>query len=101
MILEVALFKISDGMAEEFEEGVRKALPLFSSAQGCIGLELQRSIEEPLTYKLLVRWEKLSDHTEGFRNSPAFQTWRSYVGHCFASAPAVDHNELICSVGKL
>ena len=76
MILEIAQIDVKPGMEAEFEAGVAKAAPLFRRAKGCGGLELQRSIEKPNRYRLLVRWETLEDHTVAFRGSDDFQEWR-------------------------
>lgn len=91
MILEVAVFEIKPGSESAFEEGVRKAAPLFKSAKGCRGMKVQRSIEQPSRYTLFVQWETLEDHTESFRSSENFQQWRALVGSYFASAPDVQH----------
>ena len=92
MILEVAEFDIIPGKEEAFEAGVRQAVPLFKAAKGYKSVSLRRIIEKPRTYRLFVEWETLEDHTETFRNSDAFQTWRSLVGEFFAGTPRVDHS---------
>jgi len=33
----------------------------------------------------------LGDHTEGFRDSPAFTGWREIVGPFFVEPPRVEH----------
>jgi heme-degrading monooxygenase HmoA len=91
MILEIAQIEVKENMDAEFEANVAKATPLFAAAKGCRGLELQRSVEFPHRYRLFVKWETLEDHTVGFRGSADFQEWRRLVGHCFASAPNVEH----------
>ncbi|MBN8956722.1 MAG: antibiotic biosynthesis monooxygenase [Rhizobiales bacterium] len=94
MILEIAQIDIKQGAEDEFEDGVRKAAALFKRAKGCKGLELQRSIERPSRYRLLVQWETLENHTIDFRSSADFQEWRKLVGHCFTQPPAVEHTQL-------
>ncbi|EPX82785.1 putative enzyme [Rubellimicrobium thermophilum DSM 16684] len=84
MILETAEFVVTDGPA--FEAAVREARPLFQASPGCLGLSLHRVIEDPARYRLLVRWERLEDHTEGFRGSEAFGRWRALVSPFFAAA---------------
>jgi heme-degrading monooxygenase HmoA len=78
-------------MEAAFEDGVRKAAPLFERAKGCKGMELQRSIEKPSRYRLFLRWETLENHTVDFRESADFQEWRGLVGHCFEKSPEVEH----------
>lgn len=95
MILEIAEFEIIAGKEESFEAGVREAVPLFQAAKGYRSIALNRAIEKPTTYRLLIEWETLEDHTVTFRNSEAFQKWRGLVGEYFAVAPRVDHSNSV------
>ena len=90
-VLEIAQIDVTPGMEPEFEEGVRKAAPLFRRAKGCSSMKLMRSVEKPSRYRLFVRWETLENHTVDFRGSADFQEWRKLVGHCFAAPPEVEH----------
>jgi heme-degrading monooxygenase HmoA len=94
MIFEIAQIDVKPGLEGDFEAGVTKAAPLFQRAKGCKGMELHRSIEKPVRYRLIVRWETLENHTKDFRNSPDFLEWRKLVGHCFATAPEVEHTQV-------
>jgi heme-degrading monooxygenase HmoA len=91
MITEIAQIDIKPGSAAAFEEAVAEALPLFAAAKGCHGLELQRGVERPDHYVLLIRWDSVEDHTVTFRNSPAFARWRELVGPHFAGPTHVEH----------
>jgi heme-degrading monooxygenase HmoA len=91
MVTEIAQIDIKPGMEAEFESGVQKAAPLFKRAKGCRSMDLQRSIEKPARYRLLVGWETVENHTNDFRGSADFQEWRKLVGHCFAAPPEVEH----------
>jgi heme-degrading monooxygenase HmoA len=91
MVLESAEILVKPGMEDAFEAGVAQAAPLFRRAQGCSGMRLQRGIENPRAYRLLVQWNTLEDHTVHFRGSEDFQEWRRLVGHCFDGAPNVTH----------
>jgi quinol monooxygenase YgiN len=91
MIFEIARIKTKHDSSQEFERAVAEAVPLFKRAKGCRSMQLQRSIEQPDTYTLVVGWESLEDHTVHFRNSVDFQEWRRLVGPFFAEAPAVQH----------
>jgi heme-degrading monooxygenase HmoA len=95
MVLEIAQIDVKNGMEAEFEAGVAEAIELFRRAKGCSGMELQRSIEKPSRYRLLVQWETLENHTVGFRGSKDFQSWRSQVGHCFEAPPEVEHTKVV------
>lgn len=91
MILEIAKIDIKDGLAEEFEAAVGKAASIFRRAKGCRGLALERSIEKPLSYRLLVRWDTVDNHMVDFQKSSDFVEWRKLVAHCFAAIPEVEH----------
>lgn len=91
MIVEVAHIVVLPGTAEAFEAGVAQAVPLFQQAQGCSSLSLERVLEHPNHYHLVVAWDTLEDHTVTFRGSAAFQAWRNHVGSFFAQPPAVVH----------
>ncbi|HXQ52624.1 MAG TPA: antibiotic biosynthesis monooxygenase family protein [Stellaceae bacterium] len=91
MIVEIAQIDVKPGLEAEFESGVAKAVPLFARAKGCTGVELKRSIEKPRRYRLFVQWETVENHTVDFRGSADFCEWRKLVGHCFETAPEVEH----------
>jgi quinol monooxygenase YgiN len=91
MITEIAQFDIKPGLESEFEAGMKKAVPVFQRVKGCRTMELRRSHEKPARYFLFIEWDRIEDHTEGFRGSAEYQEYRALVGHCFAGPPAVEH----------
>jgi len=91
MIYEIATIEVAPEREEAFEAGVRAARPLFDAADGCRSIGLQRSIEHPSRYRLIVGWDTVDHHMVEFRNSPAFDRWRELVGPHFASPPVVEH----------
>ena len=96
MILELADIRIHPGQNAAFEAAVAGGLKdIVDATQGFQGFKLNRGIESPERYILQVFWAKLEDHTVGFRQSPAFGQWRAIVGPFFASAPVVEHFELL------
>ncbi len=97
MITEVALLTIDPAHAAEFEAAVAKAAPLFRSARGCHGMALERVIERPGQYRLLVSWESVQAHMRDFRESPAFADWRGLVGGFFVGTPDVTHSQSVAS----
>jgi heme-degrading monooxygenase HmoA len=91
MFLEIAQIEVKPGSEADFEAGVAKAAPLFQRAKGCKGMQLQRSVEFPSRYRLVVKWETVENHMVDFRNSEDFQAWRGLVGAYFAAPPQVEH----------
>ncbi|MDQ5854035.1 MAG: antibiotic biosynthesis monooxygenase [Chloroflexota bacterium] len=97
MVLEVALLNVQAGMGDAFEDAFRRASPIIASMPGYLSHELQRCIEVPARYVLLVRWETLEDHTVGFRQSSAYQEWKRLLHHFYDPFPTVEHFELVLS----
>jgi len=91
MVLEIADFLVRDGDEDRFAAAYRDAVSFITDSPGCLGARLVRGVENPRRFVLLVEWERLEDHIEGFRGSPAFQQWRGAVGGYFAQPPTVEH----------
>jgi heme-degrading monooxygenase HmoA len=91
MIFEIAEIRIKPGTQAEFEAAVSQAAPLFKRARGCHSMRLERGIETPESYRLVVGWETVEDHMVHFRESDDFQQWRQLAGGFFATAPQVCH----------
>ena len=95
MIMEIASITIRPGTNAEFERDVRKAVPLFERAEGCIGMRLEQVIEDRSHYRLIVGWESVEHHTGMFRPSTDFQLWRELISPWIAAPPSVEHSELV------
>lgn len=91
MITEMALLQVRTGLEAEFESAFGEASPLIAAMKGYIAHELHRCIESPARYCLLVQWERLEDHTVGFRNSPEYQEWKRLLHHFYDPFPTVEH----------
>jgi quinol monooxygenase YgiN len=95
MITELAILTIDPAKAGEFEAAVARAAPAFQQAEGCHGMALERVIEEPSRYHLLVQWDSVDHHMVKFRESAGFRAWRGHVGEFFVAAPVVLHTSLV------
>ena len=62
---------------------------------GYLHHELQRCMEVRGRYVLLVRREKLEDHTEGFRWSEEYAEWKRLLHHFYEPFPTVEHFEVV------
>ena len=91
MVIELAEFSVVAESAESFPAAFEQASVHLAAADGFRGARLTRSIESPQRFVLIVEWENLTDHTEGFRSSAAFTQWREIVGPFFAEPPRVEH----------
>jgi heme-degrading monooxygenase HmoA len=95
MVTEIAHITIEAASAADFEAAVAQAVPFFRAADGCRGFALQRVLEDPTRYQLVVRWDTLEHHTVGFRNSENFLEWRRLASPFFAKPPVVEHCALV------
>ena len=93
MITEHAVLNIVPGREVEFERALAEAAPLIAGADGFVDLRVERCVEDPSCYLLLVRWQSLEAHTQGFRGSPAYQQWRRLLHHLYDPFPTVRHFE--------
>ena len=77
MILEVAILNLRRGESPAFERAIAAARLLIAATPGFRGLEVRPCVESASRYLLLVWWDKLEDHTVGFRGSARYQEWRA------------------------
>lgn len=89
------MLDVRPGSEREFELAFAAAKTIIASAPGFASLELQRGIETPNRYLLLVSWERLEDHTEGFRKSAAYEEWSRLLHHFYDPFPTVEHFSLV------
>jgi heme-degrading monooxygenase HmoA len=96
MILEIADISISPGKQAEFDQAIVHGLETVASqAKGFRGYKVNKGVESPERYVLMIYWETLEDHTVAFRQGPLFAQWRAIVGPFFAKPPTVEHFTLL------
>ena len=91
MILEVAILDVKEGQGKTFEAAFRQAEHIIASISGYLSHDLQVCIETTNRYILLVQWEKLEDHTVGFRGSAQYDDWKRLLHHFYDPFPEVEH----------
>lgn len=91
MIHEIATLTIDPAKAAEFEAAVAAARPHFEAAKGFLSFALDRSIETPGRYHLVIGWESVEAHMVDFRESDGFQAWRALASPFFTAPPSVEH----------
>lgn len=95
MILEHAVLNVKAGQTDAFEASFGRAKTIIAAMAGFQSLTLSRCIERPECYLLLVEWDRLEDHVEGFRGSPDYQQWRALLHHFYDPFPSVKHFERV------
>jgi len=97
MVLEVAILDVKTGQNEEFVAAFQQAAPLIASIPGYVSHELQKCLEQPQRYILLVQWQTLAAHTIGFRQSAQYQEWKRLLHHFYDPFPTVEHYVTVIS----
>ena len=98
MITEHALLEVIPGQEDAFLEAMNRAKSHIAGSPGFASLRVERCVERPSCFLLLVEWERMEDHTEGFRGSPAYQQWRAALHHFYDPFPVVEHFEAVITV---
>lgn len=91
MVLEVAVLDVIPDQTEAFESAFAKAQTIIAGSEGYQRHELRRCLEGDSRYLLLVWWDTLESHTEGFRGSAAYERWRALLHHFYDPFPDVEH----------
>jgi len=90
-VLEVAVLNVKASQKIAFESAFEKAQKIISSMKGYLDHDLQQCLEVDNRYVLLVNWQNLEDHTQGFRGSSQYQQWRDLLHHFYEPFPVVEH----------
>ena len=98
-VLELAEIVLAPGTQAEFERAFEQAQRVVAQAPGFRGLQLWHSVERPDVYRLLISWDTVEAHTQGFRESALFVEWRRLIGGYFAQPPSVEHGTLVAETG--
>ncbi len=91
MILEHAVLDVVPDQQEEYEAAFDEARHIIAAMPGFRPLRLERCLERPTRYLLLVEWDSLEAHTASFRGSPEYQRWRALLHRFYDPFPTVDH----------
>jgi len=91
VIFEHAILPVRPGDEAAFEAAFNQTRPLISSQPGFRNHALSRSIETPNLYLLLVEWDSLEAHTDGFRRSDEYQDWKRLLHHFCEPFPTAAH----------
>ena len=91
MIIEHALLQVRPGEEAAFKAAMAQAKPLIAVSPGFQGIEVRPAAEKPGLYLLLVRWDSIADHRDGFRNSDRYQQWRALLHPFYDPMPSVDY----------
>ncbi len=95
MILEVVTWDIKPNLEKEFEFAFGEAQQILASMNGYKSHQFQKSLENPSRYILLVNWDTLEDHTEGFQKSDLYQKYRSILKKFYEPGAKLEHFKMV------
>ena len=97
VIIEHALLPGKPGEEAAFESAFAEAKEIIAATPGFIRLTLSVVWNARTGTCLLVEWDRLVDHTGGFRGSPQYQEWRRLLHSLYEPFPIVEHYEQVHS----
>ena len=99
MVIEHALLPVRPGTAADSEAAFAGACAVIAASPGFRRLSLSRCVERPHTHLLLVEWDHLEDHTEGFRGSAGYRRRRELPHGCHDPFPTVARFREVLTAG--
>ena len=91
MITEIVSLYIKNNENDLFEKAFAEASEIIASMNGCIKQELQKCIEVGNKYILLVEWNSIDDHVNGFKTHKKYEEWKNLLHHFYEPFPTVEH----------
>ena len=93
MTPEVIRYKIPAAQAEAFEKAYHQAEPILQNSKHCLGYRLLQGVEEPENWILILEWDSIEGHEQGFRKEPAFSEFFNLVKPFFQQIQEMKHYE--------
>ncbi|MBL7495124.1 antibiotic biosynthesis monooxygenase [Frankia sp. CNm7] len=90
-VTEIAKFNVKPSTESDFIAAYHTVRHEIATSPGCRSIRMSRGVESPSSFLLIVEWDTLEAHTEGFRGSEGFLRWRAAIGPFFADTPTVEH----------
>ena len=90
-VLEHAVLPVRAGSEAAFEAALAEARPLIAASPGFISMAVRRPAGTGSSYLLLVEWETIADHRDGFRRSDRYQRWRMLLHPFYDPMPEVSY----------
>ncbi|ENV31761.1 antibiotic biosynthesis monooxygenase family protein [Acinetobacter gerneri] len=93
MIIEHVYLTIKPEQSQSFQQAFSQAKQVIAPMQGLNAVQLIKHLTDEHRYILLIFWDRLEDHTQGFRQSEAYQEWKALLHHFYDPFPTVEYYE--------
>jgi len=90
-VTEIARFDVKPGTENDFVAAYHTVRHEIATSPGCRSIRMGRGVESASSFVLIVEWDNLEAHTEGFRGSEGYGRWRAAISPFFAGTPAMEH----------
>ncbi len=100
MIIEHVHLSIKSGQSEAFFEAFEQAKHIVYPMEGFNAVQLIRHVTDPHHYILMISWDEIENHTEGFRKSDAYQEWKALLHPFYDPMPTVEYYQPCISLKK-
>ena len=91
MVVEVVEVRVKEDKVSEYPTALRDAFAILERQPGCLTQRAFQCVEDPQVFHLIITWEKIEDHTEGFRKSKDLDEFRNIVSGYYEQGPQVRH----------
>ena len=100
MIVEIARIEVKPDAIDAFVAAAATGQKIFSEAEGCLSMEVRQCVEHPASFRMIVLWRALEDHTVTFRNSEGVKAWRAAIGpHLAAPVEVLNFDRVAVQAG--
>lgn len=100
MIVEIARIDVKPDAIDAFVAAAAAGEKIFSEAEGCLSMEVRQCVEHPASFRMIVLWRRLEDHTVTFRNSEGVKAWRAAIGpHLAAPVEVLNFDRVAVQAG--
>jgi hemoglobin len=93
MIMEIIRYKLDPGQESAFEAAYGQAQRFLAGSPNCLSYQLTRCLKDRGRYVLMIEWDSLEGHLQGFRRSPAFREFVSMVAPYLNKIEEMEHYE--------
>lgn len=91
MIIEHVHLNIKQNQSQAFELAFHKAKAIIYPMDGLNAVQLIKHVEDDHRYIMMIFWDRIEDHTEGFRQSAAYQEWNALLHPFYEAIPKVEY----------
>ena len=91
MIYEIASLPIKPDLIDSFKRAFGEFTHLLARAKGYEGHRLMQGVETPSQFNLIVQWQTLEAHTQGFEPSEDHQLFMTGLQAYLAAEPLIHH----------